>query len=259
MKRLIVAMLVALPGLVWAQALLDFRSDLAFQAATVDAVAERAYRARLRTLAEEGRLDEDRELLGRLRRLVEVLRPAAQFERPGSPGMAWEVHTCRRCGENASAMAGGRLLVGEEFISEFALSDAELGYVLAHEMAHVLAEHTRELATAARFFVDNGRNRDYEDIQGELDESLVVNLRMAPVYAQQELDADYMGFILGARCGLDPVAMPRMLRKMHIDATSAFSMHPGQGERLRRMEAMLETARRIREIGVPNCGCAREP
>ena len=49
----------------------------------------------------------------------------------------------------------------------------------------MLAEHTREFATTARFFVGNGRNREYGDIQNELDESFVVNLRMAPVYAQK--------------------------------------------------------------------------
>ena len=256
MKHLLVAMLIAAPGLAAAQALLDFRNDLAFEAATIQAAAERTYRARLQTLAADGRLDTNAQLLNRLRHLVERLQPAAQLERADAAGIAWEIHTCRRCGENASAMAGGKLLVGEEFIANLALTDDELAYMLAHEMAHVLAEHTREFATTARFFLGNGRNRDYWDIQNELDESFVENLRMAPLLAQQELEADYIGFVLGARSGFDPEAMPRMLRKLQRlqpadeAALPAFSYHPRESERLARALAMLETARRIRAIGL---------
>ncbi|HTD91856.1 MAG TPA: M48 family metalloprotease, partial [Burkholderiales bacterium] len=148
------------------------------------------------------------------------------------------------------AMAGGKLLVGEEFIAKLELSDDELAYILAHEMAHVLAEHTREFATTARFFVGNGRNRDYWDIQNELDDSISVNLHMAPLYIQQELEADYMGYILGARSGFDPEAMPRMLRKLQIEPAADFTMHPSEGQRLARALAMLEAARRIRDIGI---------
>ena len=252
MKHLVVAaMLIAMPGLCGARGLLDFRHDLAFDANTVETVAEHAYRARLHTLAADGRLDRNPALLGRLRKLVARLVPAAQFERPDSATVTWEIHTCRRCGENASAMAGGRLLISEEFIAELAPTDDELGYVLAHEMAHVLAEHTREFATTARSFVGNGWNRDYEDIQRELDESVAVNLRMAVVYAQQELEADYMGFILGARSGYEPEAMPRMLRKLHTDATSAFLQHPSEDKRIQRIRAMVQAARQIYETGIP--------
>ena len=251
MKHLFIVMLLGASGISGAQGLLDFRNDLAFDAGTVQTVAERAYRARLQTLAADGRLDANTELLGRLREIIESLRSAAQFERPDSAAIAWEIHTCRRCGENASAMAGGKLLVGEEFIAELALTHDELAYLLAHEMAHVLAEHTREFATTARFFMGNGQNREYEDIQSELDESFAVNLRMAPVFAEQELEADYMGFVLGARSDYDPEAMPRMLHKLHAEPTPAFAMHPGGGERIRRAQAMLPIAHRINEIGIP--------
>lgn len=251
MKRLLVAIIIAAPGLSGAQGLLDLHNDFAFEAGTVEAGAEHAYRARLRTLAIDGRLDTDPRLLGRLRGLITRLELGARFEHPGAAAIVWEIHICRRCGENASAMAGGKLLVGEEFVAELALTDDELGYVLAHEMAHVLAEHTREFASVARYFVDNGRNREYEDIQTELDENLTVNLRMAVVYSQQEFEADYIGFILGARSGFDPEAMPRMLCKLQPEEARGFSTHPTTGERLRRVQAMLQAAHRINQKGIP--------
>lgn len=253
-KHLLFTILIAVPGLAGGQPLLDFRNDLAFDAVTVEVVAEQAYRKRLRALAADGRLDKNPELLARLQALVLKLQPAIRYERPDAAAIDWEIHICRRCGENAAAMAGGKLLVGEEFIAEMAFTDDELGYVLAHEVAHVLAEHTREFATAARFFVDRGRHRRYEDIQNELDESFVVNLRMAPVYALQEFDADYIGYILGARSGFEPEAMPRMMRKLHAGSPAGFSRHPDADERIRRVEAMLQAAHRIRAMHYPARG-----
>ena len=112
----------------------------------------------------------------------------------------------------------------------------------------MLAEHTLEYASAARYFVDNGRNRRYEDIQNELDESLSVSLRMSEVYAQQELEADFIGFILGARAGLEPEAMLRMLKKVTDDGGAFATMHPRRDERIRRAGAMLQMGYRIQEI-----------
>jgi predicted Zn-dependent protease len=251
MKILLTAMLVVMPDFCAAQRLLDFRNDLAFEPATIEALAEHTYRARLQTLDADGRLDANGQLRDHLHGLIIRIAEAARFERPESAMIEWEIHTCRRCGENASAMAGGKLLVGEEFIAELAPTDDELGYMLAHEMGHVIAEHARESATTARFLLGNGRSRDYEDLRSELDESLVANLRLAPLYAQQEFEADYIGLVLGARTGFDPEAMPRLLRKLRSDAGSAFAMHPSEDERIRRVETMLEMARRIRSIGIP--------
>src|SRR5262245_47753475 len=98
MKHLIVAMLIAAPGICAAQGLLEFRKDLlAFDANAVEAVAERAYRNRLRIFAADKRLDTNVVLLGRLRRIIERLHLAARFEHPDAASINWEIHTCGRC------------------------------------------------------------------------------------------------------------------------------------------------------------------
>jgi predicted Zn-dependent protease len=250
MVRWMVILSLAVPVVAGAQPLLEFRNDLAFQAATVDTFAARVYRERLAHLAASD-LDTDRALLKRVRGLVERLRPAAAYERPAVARLAWEVHVCRRCDENASAMAGGKLLLGEEFIAGIKPSDDELAYLLAHEMGHVLAEHTRESATTARYFVGMGLKRDYADIQHELDESLGLQLRLAPLYRQQEMEADYIGFILGARAGFAPRAMLSLLRKLNSDAPSLLDEHPTAAERLQQAEAMLPAAQRLYGWGMP--------
>lgn len=245
MMRWLLVLLLFLPLPGGAQPLLDFRNDLAFKAEIVEGEAGKIYARRLSLLDAEGKLDTDRNLLERLHGILNQLRAAAEYEQPASTAIHWEIHSCSRCGESASAMAGGRLLFGEEFIEALEPSDDELAFVIAHEMAHVLAQHTREYATTARFFLANGLHREYWDIQRELDESIVVNLRMAHEYQRQELDADYIGFILGARSGYQPEAMLSLLRKLGADDPSFLSRHPEEKQRMRQAQTMLESARRI--------------
>jgi predicted Zn-dependent protease len=257
MKRLIAALLLVpaalASNLAAGQALLDLGTDFDYSRAVVEAAAERAYRARVTDLASKGNLDADGALLTRLRALTGRLATATAVVSPDRT-VDWEVHTCRRCGENASAMAGGRLLVGEEFIAGLAPGESELAFLLAHEMAHVLAEHTREYASAARYFVDNGRNRKYEDVQHELDESFVVSRRMAALYAREELEADYIGLMVGSRAGFDPAAMLSLLAKLDTGNDAAFPLHPGGNERIEHARGMLQTAYRIREMAAANAG-----
>jgi len=247
MRQLLAALLLALPGYAFAQALLDFRQDLAFSAAEVERLAAEQYRGRLRALERSGRLDRDAALARRLENILPRLRCAAAYERPDSARLAWEIHSCSGCDESASAMAGGKLLVSADFVASRALDDDELAYMLAHEMAHVLAEHTREFATLARAFVGNGFRRDYADIEQQLAQDLPAALRMEPAYDQQELEADYAGFILGAHAGFAPEAMLRLLGKLHSDSRSLLGTHPSDAERLRRARAMLGTARILAE------------
>ena len=252
MKRWLAVFMMIVPVLTGAQPLLEFRNDLAFQASTVNAFAAHIYDDRIRRLAAAGLLDGDHALLQRIRDLISRLRSAAEYEHPAAARIVWEVHVCRKCDENASAMAGGKLLVGEEFIKDLSPSDAELAYLLAHEMAHVVAEHTREFATTARYFVGMGLRREYADIQHELDESFGLQLRMAPLYRQQELEADYIGFILGARSGFEPRAMLSLLRKLRSDAPSLMDPHPSAQRRLQQAQTMLEAAERLRSRRIPS-------
>lgn len=243
--RAIAVVLLAVSCPVGAQQLLEFRDDLAFSATEINAMAARAFGARMRSLASAQQLDPDPVLGARLRSIFPRLLRAAAYERPAAGHLAWEIHACSGCAENALAMPGGKVLVSADFVRNRSFTDDELAYLLAHEIGHVLAEHTREFATAARYFADNGRGRDYADLQHELDESVPLLLRMSALSAQQELEADYIGFILGAHAGYAPEAMLSLLDKLRSDKSSLFGTHPADDERAQRARAMLETARRL--------------
>jgi predicted Zn-dependent protease len=250
-KCLLPLLLAALAGPAWAQRVLDLPQDFAFNPADVSAFAAHAYGTRLRVLRAAGSLDTDPALKARIQRLFPRIERAAEYELPASAALAWEVHACRACDENASALPGGKLLVSADFIERLALTDDELGYLLAHEAAHVVAQHAREYATAARYLVDNGRRRSYDDIQQELDQSLAAALRLAEVSASQELEADYVGFVLGAHAGFAPGAMLSLLRKLAPGRTPLLGTHPGNALRLAQARAMLETARRLAAHPLP--------
>jgi predicted Zn-dependent protease len=251
MGRLVVALALIAPGLAGAQPLLEFRDDLAFSHAEVEARGATVYGARLRTLRLAGKLDPDPALKARLQRLLPRLLRAAAYEKPASAGIAWEAHACGACDENASAMPGGKILVSADFIARNRFTDDELAYLPAHEIGHVLAEHTREFATAARYFADNGLERGYRDLQHELGENLPLLLRMQPLHEQQELEADYIGFILGARAGYEPQAMLGLLRKLEGSDRGVIAAHPSNRRRLDQARAMLDTARRLHEAARP--------
>ena len=245
MTRVLAAALLIAPALAGAQPVLEFRDDLAFSASEINALAAQEFAARLRELARAGQLDRDPETGSRLHRILRRLQDAAAYERPSAALLAWDIHTCSGCDESASAMAGGKLLVSADFVSERALTDDELAYLLAHEMAHVLAEHTREFSTIARFFLGNGLKRAYDDIHQELAEDLPVNLRMGPDYVQQELEADYIGFVLGARAGFAPDAMLSLLGKLRTGDRPLLGTHPTDAQRVAHVRAMLEMGRRL--------------
>jgi len=234
-----------LPGTAAAQRVLDLAPQTAFSPLEINAYAVRAYGARLRTLSAAARLDPDPALKARLQRLLPALERAAEYEQPAAAAVAWEVHACSGCDENASALPGGKLLVSADFVARLALTDDELGYLVAHEMGHVLAQHTRELADAARYFVDNGRARGYADIENELGENFGVALRMQPLYVEQELEADRIGFVLGAHAGFAPDAMPGLLRKLGTGARPLVDTHPDAKRRMAQALGMLDAMRRI--------------
>lgn len=233
---------LAAPAL--AQRVLDLPQSFAFTPAEVGAFAGHAYGARLRTLRDASRVDGDDALKARLQRLFPRIAAAAAYEMPASASLAWEIHSCAGCDENAAALPGGKLLVSSDLVARLALSDDELAYLLAHEVAHVIAQHTREYASAARYMIDNGRHRSYADIQEELDASLSAMVRMAPIAAAQELEADRIGFVLGAHAGFAPAAMLSLLGKLGDGAGFAGS-HPPRATRFAQARQMLDAARRL--------------
>lgn len=188
--------------------------ELSFSSVRVRAIAATAYADRIDGLRKQARLDRDTPLHKRVRRIAGRLVAQAVMLKPEAAKWAWEVHVADSRQFDAFCMAGGKILVSADFIKSEQLSDGELAALLAHEIAHAIAEHVREQLTAVRkldpAYVDLGP----EDIASVIGWDLSVSLKLAPLSRLQELEADDIGIHMAAKAGFDPRELVQFYRKL---------------------------------------------
>ncbi len=162
---------------------------------------------------------------------------------------------------NAFALPGGYLYVTRGLLA-LATDTSEVAAVLAHEMAHVTANHAierqqRAEATELANKVLSNVVRNPDQARAALISSQLSFARFSQV---QELKADEIGVRTLARAGYDPYAAARFLQAMGRfaayqnaagDSSTApdfLSSHPSTPERIRL------AVRSARQIGAPGIG-----
>lgn len=213
--------------------------ELAFSADEVDASMEARYIDRTVDLAAAGKLDEDRALLARLRYIsAELIRVAIELKSEAAQWQ-WEVHTTSDPDVDALCMAGGKILVGSAFVRQLALTDGELATLLAHEVAHVVAEHPRETFSEAMLL-----NRlpavPLEVVMARLDSDLSLQIRLSALSSLQESEADQLGMALAHRAGWAAADMVSFYRKLAGSEQPALmsSAYPASASRLSMAQGM---------------------
>ena len=213
--------------------------ELLFSAEEVDASMEERYIDRTVDLAAAGKLDEDRRLLARLRYIsAELIRAAIELK-PEAAQWQWEVHTTSDTDVDALCMAGGKILVGSAFVRQLALTDGELATLLAHEVAHVVAEHPRETLSEAMLL-----NRlpavPMEVVMARLDSDLSLQIRLSGLSSLQEAEADQLGMVLAHRAGWAATDMVSFYRKLADSGQAALvsSAYPAAASRLSMAQGM---------------------
>lgn len=102
--------------------------------------AGKAYQEVLDDLTENGTIIYDQ----RLTKIMQKLQPVAYEYRPDSRHWNWQISAVMSNKLNAHGFAGGKVLLHQGIYWSLNLNDDELAYVIAHEMAHSLREHSRE-------------------------------------------------------------------------------------------------------------------
>lgn len=102
--------------------------------------ADKAYQEVLDDLTENGTIIYDQ----RLTKIMQKLQPVAYEYRPDSRHWNWQISAVMSNKLNAHGFAGGKVLLHQGIYWSLNLNDDELAYVIAHEMAHSLREHSRE-------------------------------------------------------------------------------------------------------------------
>lgn len=210
--------LLAFAPLTRAQTLPQWPERLAFSTEQSISMAGYDYRGMLYRYADAQILDKRPEDVQRARRLMGPLVEAAQRMRPSSEKFQWEAHVSEGLGESggAESLSNGGLMFSSEFISRYQLTDGEFSFLIAHEMAHVIAEHSREEASVALPYLPQAKAGDIDDVEHlarrTRDPALLALL--TDLRARQELDADLIAIHLCKDAGVDTSGARSLLLKM---------------------------------------------
>ncbi len=201
-RRLVIACLLAATG--------------AAQAVTLEQVidgAGRIYRERMRDMSARHALDTDPDFKLRVERIAAVLMDQAKRDYPEIAAWPWEIHTSQDPDENAFGMAGGRILVGQAYVRELDLSDAELAMLLAHEMQHAIQKHNLKEFHEALRIDPSWRDRPYAELEDAIDNNSALMRKLETINIAQETEADREGLLLAARAGWAPKRLANYFKK----------------------------------------------
>ena len=177
------------------------------------------------------------------------------------PSQSYKITILNSPAINAFALPGGYLYVTRGLLA-LANDTSEVAAVIAHEMAHVTANHAikrQERAEAKQL-----ANKILTDVVQDSEEArkalISSQLSFARFSQVQELEADAIGVKTLARAGFDPYAASRFLKSMAAyaryqsadkgssSAPDFLSSHPSTPERLQ------IAVRSARQIGAPGIG-----
>jgi predicted Zn-dependent protease len=142
--------------------------------------------------------------------------------RPDSANWKWEVQVINDPKTvNAFCMAGGKMAIYTGLLEQVKPTDDEIAQVMGHEIAHALADHTRERMSVAMASTA-AMTAAAVALQGRDGAQLgLVGAELAAVYAIQlpnsresESEADRIGIEIAARAGYDPHAAVTLWEKM---------------------------------------------
>ena len=188
------------------------------------------------------RVEKVREITDRL------IAQAVRF-RPDSANWAWEVQVINDPKVvNAFCMAGGKMAIYTGMWEKLKATDDEIAQVMGHEIAHALADHTRERMSIAMTSAVATQVAAVailpRDERGAL---ALTGVQLASVLAIQlpnsrngEAEADQIGIELAARAGYDPKAAVTLWEKMGKESGGKqppefMSTHPSPQNRAARL------------------------
>jgi predicted Zn-dependent protease len=172
---------------------------------------------------------------------------------------------------NAAATRGNYVFVWTGMLRA-AQSDGELATVIAHELGHVLANHTKPTAQeeasqimarttgdiAGQIVASQPGYAPLAQITGILVTELIKAIAVNPETQRLETEADQIGFFLMADAGFDPQEAISLWSKMANDPSTTgeplqfLSSHPASSDRLEALQSLLpEATARYRQATTP--------
>jgi Zn-dependent protease with chaperone function len=214
---------------------------------SIHQAAYRVYERELLELARTDALDNDPQAYELAHRVYERVREAALGWFPGAADWEWEMHVSGRL-ESAWSAPGCKLMIGSALVRQLAAEEAALAFVVGHEMAHCLMQHSRALIDAAVDHEPRLARLQTQDLLWMIDGDIRQVLRLAPVSRMLEDEADRLGMMLAADAGYDPRRMAEYFR-IAGDATGPLAgTHAGNARRIALLRQQLPVARSLYEV-----------
>lgn len=223
--------------------------------------SRQAYAETLKPLEKEGKLDNDPALVKRIQDISDRLVEQAIVLRPDTQDWEWSVRLIEDPDTiNAWAMAGGKMAIYTGLIEQLKPSDDEIAQVIAHEIAHALANHSAERMSIAL------ANNLALSVYQSSDSATASNLTLAAVAAQvaitlpnsrtSESEADRIGIKLAAMAGYDPHAAVSLWQKMLKVSSNGvpefLRTHPAPENREKELQKMIPRVMKYYTAGTKN-------
>lgn len=208
----------------------------------VTAGAAKLYRVRIAELARAGMLDRDAVFLARVERIAQRLSEQARRDDPAAPVVPWEIHSSSDPDDNASCMAGGKILLSQAYVEQLALSNAELAMVLSHEMQHAILQHNlKEYEEAARLD-PRWLAKPFSALEHAVDHDARLINRLAALNKEQEVEADRAGMAMAWRAGWRAMDLAGYFRKLEGASFAGWgsATHPAPMQRWRAARRQAE-------------------
>ena len=151
---------------------------------------------------------------------------------------------------NAFAFPGGFIFTTDTLLEVADMREAELAFILGHEIGHVVRGHPFDRVMADSSLKVISRLGRAGGIAGNLAKQTLSNLLRSNYSQDQELDADLFGVQLIVSAGYRPYAALNALQKLARTSGSEgrrfhyFSTHPRIGDRLREIQYHIRRRKR---------------
>jgi len=209
-----------------------------------------AYSSMMGGLSKKKQIEEDSPRARKVREITERLIAQAVRFRPESAGWAWEVRVIDDPEVvNAFCMAGGKMAIYSGMWEKLKATDEEIAQVMGHEIAHALADHTRERMSIAMTSQVATQVAAVAVASREYGGLALTGAQLASLVAIQlpnsrtgESEADQIGIELAARAGFDPASAVSLWEKMGKEGGGGppefLSTHPAPENRAARLKAL---------------------
>ncbi len=151
---------------------------------------------------------------------------------------------------NAFALPGGFIFIERSLLELCQWEPDEVGFVLAHEMAHVIRGHAMERLLGSDVIAAAARVVRAPGPYGMLIRQAASRFLQSAYSREQEFDADDLGMRLAVASGLNPSGGPRLLERLSVfagaadgpDLSTYFATHPPLGERIAKLKGLARQA-----------------